>query len=461
MEIQKLVNKPNESLAVELKNWIDPDTPAGLTTLVKAVIAMRNNNGGFILIGFDNKTCLPDHENAPNSVRELFHKDKIQGMVTKYASESFEVEIHFPEIDGNEFPVIEIVSGVKSPVGTKRDYVENGITHIRQNKVYVRSLLSNNTPSTTEATWKDWEPLVERCFNNREADIGRFFRRHIGGLKPELFRDLAASITEGMQPVETLEESLRKFLQMGYERFQTIAKERKVSTEEFGTWEVAAIIDGEVPPHSANSDFLRLINSSNPSHTGWPSWVVLQTPIDKEAKPYVFEGAWESFILSLDREWGWNLLDFWRIKPTGCFYLIEALDDDFSGNVNAPKPFEAFDFGAPIFKVAEAIAVSTCFAKAMGCDPEQTKLTYCFRWTKLKGRLLCSWRNPGRYISPGRTAYTDEVVSEIKVQLDTPNSALAEYVDLVTKPLFEAFDGFNAGFGNVEEITRKVIERRF
>jgi len=459
MDIQKLVNKPSESLTVELKNWIDPDTPAGLTTLVKAVIAMRNNNGGFILIGFDNNTCLPDHENAPDDVRELFHKDKIQGMVTKYASESFEVEVHFPEIDGNEFPVIEIVSGVKSPVGTKRDYVENGATHIRQNKVYVRSLSSNNTPSTTEATWKDWEPLVERCFNNREADIGRFLRRHIGGLNPELLRDFATSIAEGMQPVETLGERLRIFLQMGHKRFQTRTKERKVSPEEFGTWEVAAIIDGEVPPHSANSDFLRLIDSSNPNHTGWPSWVVLQTARDKKAKPYVFEGAWESFILSLDI--GWNLLDFWRIEPAGCFYLLEALNDDFSGTDKAPKPFEAFDFGDPIFKVAEVLAVSNCFAKAMGCDPEQTKLAYSFRWTKLKGRLLCSWRNPGRYISPRRTSYTNEVVSKIKVQLDTPISALAQYVDLATKPLFEAFDGFNLDPQVIEEMTRKVIERHY
>jgi hypothetical protein len=52
-------------------------------------------------------------------------------------------------------------------------------------------------------------------------------------------------------------------------------------------------------------------------------------------------------------------------------------------------------------------------------------------------------------------------VSEIKVQLDTPNSALSQYVDLATKPLFEAFDGFNLNSQVIEEMTRKVIERRY
>ena len=51
---------------------------------------------------------------------------------------------------------------------------------VKSNTVYgVRSLHANNTPSTTEATWNDWKDLIERCFDNREADIGRFVQRHL------------------------------------------------------------------------------------------------------------------------------------------------------------------------------------------------------------------------------------------------------------------------------------------
>lgn len=42
LDIQELVNQPRESLAVDLKSWIHPEEPAGIITLVKAAIAIRN-----------------------------------------------------------------------------------------------------------------------------------------------------------------------------------------------------------------------------------------------------------------------------------------------------------------------------------------------------------------------------------------------------------------------------------
>ena len=84
-----------------------------------------------------------------------------------------------PKIFDQEFPVIEVGSGVKVPVATKSALADGEDVLIRENRVYVRSLKANNTPSTTEAIWKDWPQIVEVCFENREADIGRFFRRHL------------------------------------------------------------------------------------------------------------------------------------------------------------------------------------------------------------------------------------------------------------------------------------------
>ena len=63
MDLDELVKNPQERLSLELKAWIDPDTSAGEEKIIKACIAMRNNNGGYILIGFDNNngqpTCCP------------------------------------------------------------------------------------------------------------------------------------------------------------------------------------------------------------------------------------------------------------------------------------------------------------------------------------------------------------------------------------------------------------------
>jgi hypothetical protein len=82
------------------------------------------------------------------------------------------------EREGQEFPVIEVESGVKNPVASKRDLIGAGNRKlVKANAIYVRTLTSNNTPSTSEARYNDWPRITEICFNNREADIGRFLRR--------------------------------------------------------------------------------------------------------------------------------------------------------------------------------------------------------------------------------------------------------------------------------------------
>ena len=48
MDLDELVKNPQERLALELKAWIDPDTSQGKAKIIKACIAMRNNNSGSI-----------------------------------------------------------------------------------------------------------------------------------------------------------------------------------------------------------------------------------------------------------------------------------------------------------------------------------------------------------------------------------------------------------------------------
>jgi len=256
---QELVERPGESLSVELKRWIDPDTPEGMAKIVKTVLALRNHGGGYLVIGFDNNTLDPDLENIPENLREKFHIDKIQGLISKYASEPFEVLLEFPEREGQEYPVIIVPSDVKTPVASKSELDFNGRKLIKTDMIYVRSLSANNTPSTTQATWKDWSKIVEVCFDNREADIGRFLRRHLGGLKPETIEEFATAILKKTEPEPTVEDILRRYFQESEKRFESIIVERKLKLPEHGTWEVALIFIGTVPPHSANTEFLNLL----------------------------------------------------------------------------------------------------------------------------------------------------------------------------------------------------------
>ena len=185
--IQELVARLAESLNVEVKNWIDPDGPAGVAKIVRAALALRNRNGGYLVIGFDDTTLQPDTVNRPADVRPAFHIDKIQGIISRYASELFEVAVAFGEYGGQEYPVIVIPEGIRTPVAAKADLFDGSKQRlVRHGDVYFRTLAANGTASTAPARPEDWRDIVEICFDNREADVGRFLRRQLAG------RDTAA-----------------------------------------------------------------------------------------------------------------------------------------------------------------------------------------------------------------------------------------------------------------------------
>lgn len=459
--IEQLVEQPGESLAVEIKRWISPDKPEGIAKIARAAIALRNFNGGYIVIGFDNETLEPDSENEPDDIRSMFHIDKIQRIVSKYSSEQFEVSVEFPVREEHSFVVVAIPAGTRTPVAAKADLNVNGKKLVTANDVYVRSLRSNNTPSTTKAQWKDWSDVVEICFENRESDVGRFLRRHLGGITPDAIRELTLTLADGVNIGATVEESLEDYLKECRSRFEQVSSERNIVLPEHGSFEIALIIDEEVSGYSTDQQFLNLIGSSNPDYSGWPIWLDGRG-FNSEMRPYVYKNGWEAIMARLEAEWG-SGIDFLRMEPVGRFYQYRALEDDFAkvqGSSRAPQPLTSLDFTLPVTRTAEAIAVGIALAKAMGCEREETTLCYSFRWSGLKDRELKSWISPSRIMIRELTAYQNEVTTYVKVPLDTSLSALSEYVNKAIQPLFGVFDGFTLSSKVIEDLTRRLIERR-
>lgn len=458
--IQELINRPGESLAVEIKRWIDPDSVQGMAKIARGAMALNNFNGGYLIIGFDDKTLEPDTENIPSDVRDTFNLDKIQAIVAKYSSTPFEISVEFPERDGQLYPVIAVPPGIKTPVAAKSDLRDDNRTHlIRCDDVYFRSLNSNNTPSTTKATRNDWSKILDICFDNREADIGKFLRRHLSGITPETIRELGLVLSEGTEPELKVEELVGRLLQESKERFEAVVEERGVVLPRVGIWEVGLNLIGEVPPHSANQAFLNLIYANNPRYTGWPLWLDSQGFGDDttDPRPFVIDNVWEALIALFGGDM--DDLDFLRFDPSGRFYMLRSFQEDMYSSPRGFEPMTVFDFVLPVLRTAEALAVGISFARAMGCDPETTKLAFGFRWSSLKGRELIAWSRD-RHISPGRKAYQDEVTSFIEVPLNTPLSALGDFVKQLVKSLFEVFDGFVLGDNIIEELTQNLLERR-
>lgn len=383
----------------------------------------------------------------------------VQGLISKYASQPFEVTVEFPEREGQPYPVITVLPGVETPVAAKSDLRSDDKTLINVNDVYTRSLRANNVPSTTKATGKDWPDILKVCFDNREADIGRFLRRHLTGTNPQVVREFLETLTSDSHPKATTEGSLRKYLQECEYRYFEVVKKRQVQTPDHGTWEVGLLIDGDVPSHSASQEFLNLLRFSNPRHTGWPVWPDSRNFRDESTRPYVFEGAWEALLVFLDSD-TMNAIDFMRLSPEGRFYLRQAFEDDIQKSPDAPAPMTCLDFTLPLRRVAESVSVGIAFAKAMGCDPEKTKLAFGFQWSNLKGRQLVSRVDPRRHISPSGSTHQDRVFTSVVVPLETPLSTLPELVNSVIQPLYEVFDGFSLSQKVVEDLTREAIEGR-
>jgi Putative DNA-binding domain len=460
--IQELVQTPQESLAVELKSWIDPDQTEGKAKIIKAAIAMRNHGGGYLLIGFDDKTLQPITKNAPSDVRQKFHIDKIQGLVTKYSSESFEVAVEFPERDGQEFPVIVIPVGVKTPVVAKADLFPEGKDKnplIQTDKIYVRSLDANNTPSSTAARWKDWPQLMEVCFDNREADIGRFIRRHLNSATTDQLKIFTSAMTENIASKPSTSDLLLEYLEQSEQCYSIAFQKRKLLVPKHGCWEVGLIILGgdTIPSHDTNKQFLNLLQSSNPDYTGWPIWLDSRGMLPDD-EPYVMNGVWESLIVTLNSRW-FTHIDFMRLDPQGRFFLKRGREDDLSKSDQAPPPFTELDFSLPVVRTAEALAVGIAFAKGMGYSPDDTTLAYVFKWTNLEGRRLSSWTDLSWDTNDG-VAHQNEVVSYVDVPLHVAPSALAQYVEIAVKPLFQVFKGFSLSLAAIDRISRRLLERR-
>ena len=476
--IDGIVLDLRERLSVEVKRWIDPSSEAGKAKIVKGCIALRNQDGGFFVVGFEDGTWQPDHANAPADVRAEWDGDHIQGLIGKHASEPFEVHLRFANRDGKEYPVLEVEAGVRSPVAAKKEIADPGNPErklVRSHAVYTRSLSANNTASTTEAQHGDWPDLAKRCSDNREAEVGDFLRRNLDRAEIGALARAAAGVYESM-PLPQLPPAVQaeEFRGEGHWRFQQEKRSRDLLyMPRHGSWEAAFVVEGKLEPQNLDDGFLNLINASNPRYSGWPVWIDSRgfvkedgTP-DTQSAPYTIEGGYEAFIY--DAAGGDMLrrhIDFWRAKPAGRFYLYRALQDDLATGPKAPEPLTELDWVMPILRVAEAMAVAASFARAMGAE-EGSVLHHAFRWDGLANRKLSAWAQSGleaaRYgfVEPGRRCREHHVLSLVSVPLDAPASVLARYVRQATAPLYSAFNGFAPEAGLVEDLTDRLLSRRY
>jgi Putative DNA-binding domain len=392
-QIQALVEAPSERLHIEVKPWLDPSSNWGEGIIAKALLALRNQDGGFLLIGFDDDGSPGSRKKGLN-IKSAFHIDNIQQIASRYASKPFQLHIHFRSRAGVEYPIIQVESGIKTPVFCKAELKnDKGEKVLSFGDIYVRTLSTNGVVSTSKIQKnEDFEDLLQRCFENREADHAAFLSKLIRSTSKSDIEKLLSFVSESHQATAIQPGSLElKILDYGRSRLEAQAGEREVDLSGIAFLEGALRIEGPLKKYSASREFLQLIHSANPSLTGWPIWLISQSFSDVKTHPYPYHGAWEQFIQAP----GFSRyhLDFMMFSPKGEFYFARALEDDTGekkADPEAPKTVEPI---IQLLRVAEALAVGKAIASVLGDPPEELKLFFAFRWTGLKNRHLVAWSN--------------------------------------------------------------------
>jgi hypothetical protein len=452
--IRELLAQPGESLNVEIKRWLDPDQAIGAAKIIKAVFGLRNRNGGALIFGFDNKTLEPNDANRPGNLHALFHVDRVQGLISRFASEPFEVEVIFETVNGREHVIIAVPDGVTAPVAVKRELLFDNKSLLTAGDIYFRTLNANGTPSTARARPEDWRRILEICFENREADIGRFLRRHLGPqVAPAVATMLSGTQTSIYPVMELLKEGERRYL-AAVERRTFDETERRLI--DAGKWSVALVCTPERIEAVTDQTFLNIVGACNPNYTGWPIWRDPRPVRDRITRAGIIGGAWELlFIWQPEDALSIPRLEFSQFDAKGQFYSLRNLQDDVSRNFG---PHLYLDPVLVLRRITEALAVGIAIANSLGWQ-SGGRLAFAFRWTKLSGRQLTPWADPFGTLGGGM-ANDDAIETFVALELDIPPTALAPYVQRATERLFALFDGARVPLSAIEEIVSLVLARR-
>ena len=294
-ELVELIERPAETLAVEVKQWLRPDDPIEGAKIARALMALRDFDGGVLIIGLDDTTYVAAGGDRPAELRETYHPDKIQALVGKFARSPFEVNVHFIPKGGTDIPVVVVPGGITSPVMCRSTIREpNGQTVLEQNAIYTRCLANDSVSSCKPVTPADWESLLARCFANREADVARFIERHIPNIIDYLSRansttDMANSAHATNERTSSTPRDQRgedprvhlkipvELLDYGRTRFEARVAELQSSGKlgelpDHGSWETACEIEGYTLKYTASDKFLNELFLYQPGYTGWPMW---------------------------------------------------------------------------------------------------------------------------------------------------------------------------------------------
>ncbi|MHB8425759.1 MAG: AlbA family DNA-binding domain-containing protein [Gammaproteobacteria bacterium] len=458
-ELDRLLDTLPEDLTVECKPFLDLSKEAVKADFIKTCIALRNQNGGFLILGVRNtpRQLVTPH---PEWLLDQYTDDKIRQLISTHVSDPFDIGLYRHKRANSIYPIIEIPSGVKIPISATKDISGDNNSssekRLKARMVYVRTLKTNGTPSTAEATSKDWGDLMDRCVANRETDIAGFLRRNFSPKALQLYRAAIGSLLTDGSDVAVLSHPIsHSILNEGRAMYvERVSKPlngtSSVNIPRHGSMEASLYLPNVRPGIIADRTFLQCIKLAAVYQHDAPMW---DTSGRIEDAPYQIENSYEAFRVHLGTSYIAESVEFWKAKPSNWFYHYRSFLEDFG--VIAPldklPPGSAFAFEWQACKVAHVIFTGLNLWNQFHGDGHQPHLDFAFRWNNLNGRQLFLMGNRFELL-PLDVCRTNTVESQVYVPVDTAPTAVAQYVYEAVRGVYASFGGFTVPQERIERV---------
>jgi hypothetical protein len=424
--LDDLLNDPRESLDVEIKGWLDlVGNDEHKATLAKAVLALANHGGGYVIIGFDeaNGGAGPSPTRPP--ILDGYSQDVVNAIIHNYAEPPFHCAVHLvAHKTSGLHPIIVVPGGHRVPVRARRGG-PSGQT-VQQHCVYIRR---PGPRSEQPQTGREWDELFGRCLDARRDELLDRIRDLLSG-RPS---DAAPSRAETRK--SRLEGWINDCENRWRRRIETLPPDSP-SRCAFGYFTFAYAL--ESASQLSLAELLEVLRGA-PRLTGWNVW---WAPTRQEIAPYPSDGAIECWIggdtnaeHQADRDAAHS--DFWRVSPAGMAFLLRGYQEDGSPAAQAGiKPGTVLDASLPIWRVAEGLLHAAYASKRLNA----TAVSFAAHYTGLKGRRLTHWDRIDYIDWAGGISRDDGVWLSADVAADSIEPNLAEIVRTVLSPFYERFD---------------------
>lgn len=462
-----LASRVGETLGLEHKNWLDLGTDDGQANLIRSFLGLKNNDGGWLIIGVDNgtgKRSTGPHP-PPLDVRTAYDVDLIAKLLVGHTSYPIDFTACYPEIDGGVVAAFHISPGLQTPIISTKGLKD---TKLVKDAIYCRSS-HNGQVSTHQANHQELKKILDVCMRNREASIGEFVRRH--------WSDMAMEISH-LQSAK--EREIEAGMVEAGKYFDLVLRENNLSNlPKPGFLSVGVAWDAELPDPLPTKRLFNHMMLSHPHASGWPPWMNPEQFQDpggsRPVKLWEARDSWYGLIALVTEFPSGNAfehLDFMQWSPKGfLFYQTPYFDDlpmwvvsrgttpSWADGELPPWMHKLLTRGVLMEQVAESMFTAQRFVTTMfeyqNCNLPQN-LFFKFQFSSLRGRQLLT-QSDVAFPSLSKACTTEEKAIYRKIKIDAGRDVISEATWNVLRNLFVEFHGEDLRQADVDRTLNKEL----